>query len=108
MAENTREQRRRKREYEARQVVHDVQLDRRRTDNIRWLIALAAVAVLAIAAQIGFAITGGQQDPAATTAATEAAPKAQAPDPAIAEDREWTGTMPVSYTHLTLPTICSV
>lgn len=102
MAENTREQRRRKREYEARQVVHDVQLDRRRTDNIRWLIALAAVAVLAIAAQIGFAITGGQQDPAATTAATEETPKAQAPDPAIAEDREWTGTMQVNDVTLKL------
>ncbi|MFD2673835.1 peptidylprolyl isomerase [Gulosibacter bifidus] len=109
MAENTREQRRRKREYEARQVVHDVQVDRRRTDNKKAIIGAAAVAVVAIGAQIGFTAAGGQpQADDAPTATTAPAPGAEngtqppqqndaaVPDPAIAEDREWTGTMQIN------------
>lgn len=113
--------RRRQREHEARQVVHDVQLDRRRTDNRTALIALAVVAVVAIGAQILFSATGGFARPAASeqpiadaptasspttptasslatttdapTPSTSAAatPNPLVPSPTIAENREWTG-----------------
>ncbi|MDJ1371049.1 peptidylprolyl isomerase [Gulosibacter molinativorax] len=83
-------------------VVNDVQKDRRRRDNRIGIIALVAVAVLAVGAQLGFSFTGGSTSVAdPTTTPTEAVPTdpAQAeptgtpPAPAIAEDREWTGTM---------------
>lgn len=98
MAENTREQRRRKREYEARQVVHDVQLDRRRSDNTRGLIALAAVAVLAVGAMFAMNQAGLLSPDSKPEASTGSAPVV--PDPAIAENREWTGTMNINDVQL--------
>ncbi|WP_241209066.1 MULTISPECIES: peptidylprolyl isomerase [Gulosibacter] len=96
MAENAKELRRRQREHEARIVVHDVQTDRRRTDNRKGIIALVVAALVAVGGQVAFTTTGGfAASPAAeTTAPVEtAAPDAAVPDASIAEDREWTGTI---------------
>lgn len=103
MVKNNREQRRRQREHEAHQVVHDVQLDRRRTDNMRAIVGFAAVAAVAIAAQIGFTMAGGQpQADSALTETTAPAPaqsqeqNAKVPDLKIAENRTWKGTMQIN------------
>lgn len=98
MAENAKELRRRQREHEARVVVNDVQTDRRRTDN-RWaIIALVVTALVAVGGQIAFMTSGGfTPAPVAQEtlpgASNTAPAEASVPDAAIAEDREWTGTM---------------
>jgi peptidyl-prolyl cis-trans isomerase B (cyclophilin B) len=106
VAENAKELRRRQREHEARVVVHDVQTDRRRTDNRRGIIALIAVAVLAIGSQVAYSATGGfERNPLAesTPGASEtAAPAATVPAATLAEDRDWTGTISLNGGELEL------
>lgn len=105
-AKQERERRRRAREYEARKAVHAIQEERRSKDAKTWLGALAAVAVAATAAQVFF-FTGGPgasptaaETPAATAPqdplATDGADGGQAPDPALAEGRTWTGDMTIN------------
>lgn len=83
-------------------VVHDVQQDRRRSDNRTAIIVLVIVAVLAVGAQLAFYLTGGQTivaEPTPTAAETSTSdpaitePTGTPPAPGIAEDREWVGTM---------------
>lgn len=83
-------------------VVHDVQQDRRRSDNRTAIIVLVIVAVLAVGAQLAFYLTGGQTtvaEPTPTAAETSTSdptitePTGTPPPPGIAEDREWVGTM---------------
>lgn len=92
-------------------VVHDVQQDRRRRDNRIGIIVLVAVVLLAVGAQLAFSLTGGTTsvaDPtpnptAAETTATDPAqaePTGTPPAPAIAENREWTGTMTLNEVPL--------
>lgn len=93
----TREQRRRAREYEARVVVNDVRTDRRRRDNLIGISALVVVAVLAVASQVLFTTSGQQvavDTPAATAGATTASTQQYAlPSADLAENRSWTGTL---------------
>lgn len=92
----TREQRRRAREYEARVVVNDVRTDRRRRDNLVGISALVVVAVVAVASQLLFATTGQQvAAPAASTTSPVPATTQQyaLPSPELAENREWSGTL---------------
>lgn len=89
-------------------MVHDVQEDRRRSDNRTAITVLIVVAVLALAAQLTFSFTGGQTtiadpttsatptDTSASGQATETAaaePTGTVPAATIAEDREWVGTI---------------
>ncbi|KAB1644249.1 peptidylprolyl isomerase [Gulosibacter chungangensis] len=95
-------------------VVHDVQQDRRRSDNRTAIIVIVLVAVLALGAQLTFYFTGGQTTiadptPTGTEATTDGGatddPAAMeetgtVPDAAIAEDREWTGLMTLNEVNL--------
>lgn len=83
-------------------VVHDVQQDRRRSDNRTAIIVIVLVAVLAVGAQLAFYFTGGQTTiadptPTDTVSSTEGTDPVEetgtVPDAALAEDREWTGLM---------------
>ncbi|RRJ87302.1 peptidylprolyl isomerase [Gulosibacter macacae] len=114
MAESTKQQRearRRQRQYEARVVVHDVEVDRARSDNKRAIIIIAIAAVLALASQLAFVLGGfttqgpaadpAQTDPAATDTAPadpNALPDATVPPTTIAENREWTGEITFNET----------
>ncbi|MGO2112540.1 MAG: peptidylprolyl isomerase [Pseudoclavibacter sp.] len=106
-SKKTKEDRRRKREYEARVVVHDRQVKRTKRDNVVALITLGVVAVLAAGAQVFF-FTGGPggtvaetEDPSTTSSAdatespdaTYPAQVAAVPSADIAVGRAWTGTM---------------
>ncbi|WP_201520801.1 peptidylprolyl isomerase [Gulosibacter hominis] len=77
---------RHQREQEARQVVDDIQLDRKRRDGRIGLGLLIAAVVLAVAAQWLFT----------ALKPTETAIVA-APDPALAENRTWTGTLTLNH-----------
>ena len=105
-ANQAKEDRRRRREFEARQAVHEHRVTRSKRDNLVAGIALGVVAVLVTAAQIYFftagpggAVAGGETpaatEPAGTTpgATAPVANGGQVPDPAAAEGRTWTGTM---------------
>lgn len=96
MAENAKELRRRQREHEARVVVHDVQTDRRRTDNRKGIIALVVAALVAVGGQVAFTSSGGFAPATvadSTAPAASDAAQATVPDASLAEDREWTGTI---------------
>ncbi|PPF85036.1 peptidylprolyl isomerase [Pseudoclavibacter sp. RFBJ3] len=92
---NSREQRRRTREYEARVAVHERGVRRRSRDNRTWTIALVVVALVVGALQV-FYFTGGPGAPAPAadeTTSPAATPSGEVPDPALAEGRTWTGEM---------------
>ncbi|MDO5052933.1 MAG: peptidylprolyl isomerase [Pseudoclavibacter sp.] len=80
-SKKNREDRRRRREYEARVAVNDRQRARRRRDNVVASIAFVVVAALAAVGQVLFATGAFAPQPAA------------APDPALAEGRSWTGAI---------------
>lgn len=73
---------RRQREQEARQVVEDIKLDRKRRDGRIGLGLLIAAVVVAVASQLLFTATK-PTDPTI----------AGLPDPSLAENRTWTGTL---------------
>lgn len=90
-----REARDRLRRYTARQQVHSAQARRRRRDSLLGA-AVAVVALgLATAGQVALDATGpGTPDATSSpTAAPTAEGSGTVPDPALAEDREWTGTL---------------
>jgi peptidyl-prolyl cis-trans isomerase B (cyclophilin B) len=97
-----REARRRLRSYRARQGVHEAQVRRRRRDNVVIGLGVVLVATLATITQVVY-FTAGPGAPAADPSASpspsaSASPEAGAntgevPDPALAENREWTGSM---------------
>lgn len=106
-------ERRRKREYEARLVVHERQQKRLKRDNVVALISLAVVAILVAAAQVFF-FTAGPGSVVASTETPEPSASEPAidpitglpiqtngpdvPSPDIAEGRTWTGTMTFNET----------
>lgn len=113
-SKKTKEDRRRKREYEARVVVHERAVTRAKRDNVVALVALAVVAVVATLAQIFF-FTGGPgsvaasteqpvaSEPSATTPVDQTGPPvqtnaAEVPSPEIAQGRTWAGTMTFNET----------
>lgn len=94
-AKQSREERRRRREYEARLAVNDHQQSRTKRDNVVALSALGVVALLAAAAQLFFFVGGPGAPQPSTTASADATatPAAQVPDAGLAEGRTWTGTV---------------
>ena len=113
---SSKEQRRRVRDYQARQTVHEHKRSRRRRDNIIAVIAVVVAGGLGTAATL---VYNAQHDtdtdvaesqttqPTDTTAPTESEPTEgtrtdAVPDPSFAEDRMWTGTMVVNGVELTL------
>jgi peptidyl-prolyl cis-trans isomerase B (cyclophilin B) len=90
-----REARDRLKRYTARQQVHERQTKRRLRDNVVAIIGVVVIAALAAATQIFFFTAGpGRPTPAPSTSASAGASQnVGAPDPALAEGREWTGTL---------------
>jgi peptidyl-prolyl cis-trans isomerase B (cyclophilin B) len=97
-----REARDRLRSYSARQQVHEGQRKRRWRDNLLAIIGVLVVAGLAAGTQIFYFTAGpggsGGKDsasPSPSASASDAAEqnKGDVPDPSLAEDRDWTGTL---------------
>lgn len=88
------------RRYNARQSVHQARGARRRRDNIIAISATVLVAVIAGSLQYVY-FTGGPGAPEPTPTPTPVASSpaetdrntGDVPDPALAEDRTWTGTL---------------
>jgi peptidyl-prolyl cis-trans isomerase B (cyclophilin B) len=95
-----REARERLRRYNARQTVHTHQVKRRTRDNVFGLIGLLIIAALATGTQI-FYFSAGPGAPAPKASASPSATPAPAagknvgdiPQPSVADDRTWTGTL---------------
>jgi peptidyl-prolyl cis-trans isomerase B (cyclophilin B) len=101
-ARDEREQRQRLRDYQARQTLHTERIQRRRRDNILAAVAGLAVIGLAAGAQLLYFTAGPGVATPTPTASPSASPSATAPagqnsgdvpDAAIAEGREWSGTL---------------
>ncbi|HET8958301.1 MAG TPA: peptidylprolyl isomerase [Microcella sp.] len=89
-----REARERLRRYQARQTVHDGALRRRRRDNIASLIAVVAAAAIASGALLAYESGPGAPEPEPSASASPTPePTAEAPDPALSENRTWTGAL---------------
>ncbi len=92
-----REARERLRMYQARQQVHDAKTRRRRRDNLIGILGALAVVAIAVTAQVVYFTQGpGTPEPTPTasdepTTEPAAEENVNAPDPAIAEGRTWTG-----------------
>ena len=79
--------------YEARQQLNATQNKRRVRDNVIAVVSVVVVAGLAGFAQFG-ALNWGPLAPTPTPTATDGAEaNVGAPDPALAEDRVWTGEL---------------
>ncbi|GAB2971424.1 peptidylprolyl isomerase [Frigoribacterium salinisoli] len=92
--EDQREARDRLRRYTARQQVHAAQARRRRRDG--FVGAAVAVVALGLATAGQVVLDGGSGDPgpsSSPSAGPSAAGSGTVPDPALAEDRTWTGTL---------------
>ncbi|TPW71052.1 peptidylprolyl isomerase [Schumannella sp. 10F1B-5-1] len=96
---DAREARDRLRSYSARQQVHEGQRTRRWRDNILAIVGVVVVAGLAAGTQI-FYFTAGPGGSGGASASPSASASDQAgqnvgdvPDPSLAEDRDWTGTL---------------
>ncbi|WP_307807497.1 peptidylprolyl isomerase [Naasia sp. SYSU D00948] len=95
-----REARQRLRDYTARQTLHEERIRRRRRDNILASVAALVVIGLAVGAQLLYFTAGpGVATPTPTPSASPSATAPEGsntgavPDPALAEDRTWTGTL---------------
>lgn len=103
-----RQARERLRAYEARQEVHRRQGGRRRRDNIVAIVGVVVVAALAALTQIYYFSAGpGKALPSASASATptpsasaSAGSNLGAPDPSLAANRTWTGTLTLNQTAL--------
>jgi peptidyl-prolyl cis-trans isomerase B (cyclophilin B) len=98
-----REQRQRLRDYQARQTLHAERIRRRRRDNILASVAAVVVIGLAAGAQILYFTAGpgvATPSPTPTASPSASAPEGQntgdVPDPALAEGREWIGTLTIN------------
>ena len=101
----SREQKRRVRDYQARQSVHEHKRKRRTRDNIIALIAVALAGVVGIAATV--LVTGGDEpvdEALPSSTPTESDPvdetESTVPDASFAEDRTWTGTLTINDVDL--------
>jgi len=93
-----REARERARRYAARQAVHEGQVRRRWRDNIIAVGAILVVGALATVTQVFYFTAGpGMPTPEPSASATADAPEGtnvgDVPDPSLAENRLWTGTL---------------
>jgi peptidyl-prolyl cis-trans isomerase B (cyclophilin B) len=93
-----REARERLRRYTARQQIHEGQLKRRRRDNLFAVGAVLVVAALATVTQIFYFSAGPGMPTAEPSASAEpttppGANVGDIPDPSVAEDRTWSGTL---------------
>ena len=103
-----REARERLKAYTARQEVHRRQGNRRMRDNVIVVVGVVVVAALAALTQIAYFTAGpGKAAPSASPSATSTpAPSASAgrnvgaPDPSVAEDRTWTGSITLNAVNL--------
>lgn len=88
------EQERRVRDYRARQSVHE----RRKRRQARDSIIGAALAAVVLLGGIGIiSLIQPPAEPAETAAPTDpATPDSTVPDPSLAEDRTWTGTLTIN------------
>ena len=109
-----REARDRLRRYNARQRVHEVQVSRRRRDNIIAVVGVVVVAALATVTQV-FYFTAGPglkptaspspstsitPTPSATSTPAAGANTGDVPAKTIAEDRTWTGELDLNSVKL--------
>lgn len=105
-ARQAREAKDRLRRFTARASVHAHQKRRRRRDNILAAVGVVAVVALAAVTQVFFFTAGPGASRAATPSPSESAsPHAGSnvgavPDPALAENREWTGTLELNDVKL--------
>ncbi|MGO1406422.1 peptidylprolyl isomerase [Agrococcus casei] len=110
---SSKEQRRRVRDYQARQTVHEHKRSRRRRDNIIAVIAVVVAGGLGTAATLAYnsqhdadvdASESQTTQPTETGSteptATDGTRTDAVPDPSYAEDRTWTGTMVVNGVEL--------
>lgn len=107
IAGQDREARERLKRYEARQTVHRTQIDRRRRDNLLGLVVGLLVIALAVGAQLLYfgAGPGAPETAPSASPSPDASPSAspapsddaaaQAPDPALSENRTWTGELAI-------------
>jgi len=94
-SKDDREARDRLRRYSARQQVHDAQVRRRRRDSVVGAVVGVVALGLATAGLVAWQTAGpGAPAPEASeTPDPTAEGSGTVPDPALAEDRTWTGTM---------------
>jgi peptidyl-prolyl cis-trans isomerase B (cyclophilin B) len=106
-----RQARERLRAYEARQQVHERQTTRRRRDNVIAIVGVVVVATLAALTQIYYFSSGpgkpvakpsssASASPSATPSPTATGSNLGAPDPSLAADRSWTGTLTLNKVAL--------
>lgn len=103
-----REARERLRRYQARQQVHEHRLGRRKRDNLVAVGAVLVVVAIAVLAQVFYFSSGPGQveaEPSATpSASASAAPEGEnvgeVPDPSVADDRTWTGSLTLNDVEL--------
>ncbi len=102
-----REARERLKAYSARQEVHRRQGSRRMRDNVVVIVGVVVVATLATVTQIAYFTAGpGKAAPSAspsvtpTPSASAAGQNLGAPDPGVAEDRTWTGSITLNSVDL--------
>jgi hypothetical protein len=90
---NDRVARDRVRAYEARQEVHTRIIGRRKRDNLIAAVAVVAVTALALGAQFAHVSLFPEVVATPTAAPTPESESQPIPDPALSENRTWTGTM---------------
>ncbi len=90
---NDRVARDRVRAYEARQEVHTRIIGRRKRDNLIAAVAVVAVTALALGAQFAHVALFPEVVATPTAAPTPESESQPIPDPALSENRTWTGTM---------------
>ena len=93
-----REARERLKRYNARQTVHSTQVKRRKRDNVLAVLGVLVVAAAAAAVQVFYFTAGPGMPPPEPSASpsASAAPEANignVPSPAVAEARDWTGSI---------------
>lgn len=96
---SNREAQERLRRYQARQTVHETRIARRKRDNLVAILALVVVAALATTAQVVYFTSGpGAPEPVASASPEPSTTAAAAPDPALSENRAWTGELTLNDT----------
>ncbi|MFC7430287.1 MULTISPECIES: peptidylprolyl isomerase [unclassified Agrococcus] len=98
---STKEQQRRVRDYRARRTVHERKQRRLRRDNVIAVAAVVVVGALAGLGQWWYADANPAQDAAASESPSpsttdEASASEAVPDPSLAEERTWTGTLTIN------------
>ena len=90
------------RAYEARQEVHTRIISRRKRDNVIAVVAVAAITVLAIGAQLTRVALFPAESASSSAVPTPGAESQQVPSSALSENRTWTGTLQINDVSLGL------